>query len=102
MDIQKERELFKEHMRNEGAARFMFELDEDGNFDDMSMIYAWSAWQAAKAQAVPEDFVVLPKEPTQTLFRTFYDAFNACEGGNTAQHFKAGYRAMIQVKEQNP
>lgn len=54
MDIQKERELFLAHMRSIGSAGFMFELDEDGNFDDMSMSYAWSAWQAAKAQAVPE------------------------------------------------
>ena len=54
MDIQKERELFLAHMRSIGSAGFMFELDEDGNFDDMSMSYAWSAWQAAKAQAVPD------------------------------------------------
>lgn len=54
MDIQKERELFLAHMRGIGSAGFMFELDEDGNFDDMSMSYAWSAWQAAKAQAVPD------------------------------------------------
>lgn len=54
MDIQKERELFLAHMRSIGSAGFMFELDEDGNFDDMSMSYAWSAWQAAKTQAVPD------------------------------------------------
>ena len=53
MDLQKERELFLAHMRSIGSAGFMFELDEDGNFDDMSMAYAWSAWQA-KAQAVPQ------------------------------------------------
>ncbi|WP_336754671.1 hypothetical protein [Acinetobacter sp. USHLN143] len=61
MDIQKERELFLAHMRSIGSAGFMFELDEDGNFDDMSMSYAWSAWQAAKAQAVPEGFVLINK-----------------------------------------
>lgn len=62
MDIQKERELFLAHMRGIGSAGFMFELDEDGNFDDMSMSYAWSAWQAAKAQAVPEGFVLVSAE----------------------------------------
>ena len=56
--IQKERELFLAHMRSIGSAGFMFELDEDGNFDDMSMSYAWSAWQAAKAQAVPAKLVL--------------------------------------------
>lgn len=59
--IQKERELFLAHMRSIGSAGFMFELDEDGNFDDMSMSYAWSAWQAAKANAVPEKDVVIKK-----------------------------------------
>jgi len=62
MDFQKEKELFLAHMRSIGSAGFMFELDEDGNFDDMSMSYAWSAWQAAKAQAVPEGFVLVKKE----------------------------------------
>ena|SRR5690606_16490971 len=62
MDINKERELFLAHMRSIGSAGFMFELDEDGNFDDMSMAYAWSAWQAAKAQAVPEGFVLISAE----------------------------------------
>lgn len=61
MDIQKERELFLAHMRSIGSAGFMFELDEDGNFDDMSMSYAWSAWQAAKAQAVPGKDAVIKK-----------------------------------------
>ncbi|QTD63039.1 hypothetical protein [Acinetobacter towneri] len=51
MDLQKEGELFLAHMRSIGLAMFMFELDEDGNFDDMSMAYVWSAWQAAKAQS---------------------------------------------------
>lgn len=59
----------------------------------------WCFWQSAKSQALPKGYVRLPIEPNQTLFRTFYDAFNACEGGNTAQHFKAGYRAMTRVGE---
>ena len=62
MDIKKEREAFLDYMRSIGAARFMFELDEYGNFDDMSMSYAWHVWQAAKAQAVPEGFVLVSAE----------------------------------------
>lgn len=96
-----ERKAFIHHMKSIGAPGFMFELDDDGNFDDMSMAYAWDAWQA-RAKMAPEGFVLMPKEPTQELFRTFYDAFNAYDGGNTAQYFKAGYRAMTQVKEQTP
>ena len=51
MDIEKEREAFLAHMRSISSAGFMFELDEYGNFDDVSMAYAWSAWQAAKDES---------------------------------------------------
>ena len=55
--------------------------------------------QAAKAQAVPEGFVLVPKEPTQQIYRTFYDAFNSANAGNTAQCFKVAYKAMIKAQE---
>lgn len=32
-----------------------------------AMSFAWQAWQAAKAQAVPEGFVLVPKEPTDAM-----------------------------------
>ena len=55
----------------------------------------------AKAQAVPEGFVLVPREPTQNIYRTFYDAFNSADAGNTAQNFKVAYKAMIEAQEQN-
>lgn len=78
MDINKERELFLAHMRSIGSARFMFDLDEDGNFDDMSMAYAWSAWQAAKAQAVPEGFILVEKEKINTWYQDDNEPENFC------------------------
>ncbi|MBB4836885.1 hypothetical protein [Acinetobacter schindleri] len=62
--------------------------------------WGWSSWQAAKARAVPKGFVLVPKEPTQKLYRTFYDAFNSANAGNTAQCFKVAYKAMIEAQEQ--
>lgn len=50
---------------------------------------------------VPEGFVLMPKEPTQNIYRTFYDAFNAANAGNTAQCFKVAYKAMIEAQEQS-
>ena len=35
-----------------------------GWFEAVRYNTAWRAWQAAKAQAVPEGFVLVPKEPT--------------------------------------
>ena len=51
------------------------------------------------AGAVPEGFVWMPKEPTQNIYRTFYDAFNSADAGNTAQNFKVAYKAMIEALE---
>lgn len=60
---------------------------------------AWETYQAAIA--IPEGFVLFPKEPTQEIYRTFYDAFNSANSGNTAQCFKVAYKAMIEGLEQN-
>jgi hypothetical protein len=56
--------------------------------------------ELAKAQAVPEGFVLMPKEPTQNIYRTFYDAFNSADAGNTAQNFKVAYKAMIEAQDE--
>ncbi|MFW1852022.1 hypothetical protein ACG9XR_15855 [Acinetobacter guillouiae] len=43
----------------------------DENGDDRAIIgysFAWSAWQAAKAQAVPEGFVLIGKECPDPIF----------------------------------
>ena len=55
--------------------------------------------ELARAQEVPEGFVWMPKEPTQNIYRTFYDAFNSADAGNTAQNFKVAYKAMIEALE---
>lgn len=60
----------------------------------------WDFWQATKTQ-VPEGFILMPKESTQELFRSFYDGFNASQGGNTAQKFKDGYKAMVEAQEED-
>lgn len=54
---------------------------------------AWMAWQAAKAQAVPEGFVVVPKEPTEAMH----------QAGQNIVTFGGGYDdiygAMIEAQE---
>lgn len=55
----------------------------------------FTAWQAAKAQAVPEGFVVVPVEPTPKMI----DAADNCaiDGKVTANIV---YKAMIEAQEQ--
>ncbi len=62
----------------------------------------WAMWKRAISfSKVPEGFVLVPKEPTQELYRSFYDAFNSANAGNTAQRFKIAYKAMIEAQEQS-
>lgn len=63
---------------------------------------AWYAWQA-KAQAVQEGFVLVPKEPSADLVnhghQVFLGHFN--EGGQTGgRSIYFAYKAMIEAQEQ--
>ena len=48
-------EKFKTRNKN-----FLFMLDEYGNYEDIPVLEHWETWQAAKAQAIPDSFVVVP------------------------------------------
>ena len=61
MDIQKEKEAFEAWFESRYGAHFMqFALDLDFYVDKHTQT-CWEAWQA-KAQAVPEGFVLVKKE----------------------------------------
>lgn len=69
-------------------------------FEDDMLNMAWEMWssgQAAKAQAVPEGFVLVPKEPTKEMIEmgdlTF--AHNECVDATKI------YKAMIEAQEQS-
>ncbi len=54
MDVDLELKAFIEAMKKNGCPMWMFERDEDGNFEDMTMAHSWYAWQEkAKAQVLP-------------------------------------------------
>ena len=55
MDLQKEREAFDQYFKEKYPELYKDVFDKDG--DDRAIIgysFAWSAWQAVKAKAVPE------------------------------------------------
>ena len=102
MDIQKEREAFEAWFESRYDAHFMqFALDLDMYVDKHTQT-SWEAWQAAKAQAVPDGFVVVPKEPTQELLNKMQDYFvGAFENGLTGgQSIHCAYIAMVEAQEQ--
>lgn len=67
-------------------------------FEDDLLNMAWEMWSSAKhsvkAQAVPEGFVLVPKEPTEAMYIAGIDKRQS--GGNTADV----YKAMIEAQEQ--
>ena len=92
--MNKERDAF-----NEWIAKYPDNLDltryEEGIMFD--------AWQAAKAQAVPEGFVLVPKEPTDAML------FAASGRDIVAEHYggenilwpelRETWKAMIEAQE---
>ena len=97
MDIQKIKEL---------ALANGFKLNEQasGNMDLNAYVYdfANAIEQEAKAQAVSEGFVLVPKEPSADLVnhghQVFLGHFN--EGGQTGgRSIYFAYKAMIKAQE---
>ena len=114
MGIEKEREAFENLWLAGGGNfdNFIFSEDqgkyaaiENSNLTDkqkeMALYVVNNAYlffvggfkQAAKAQAVPEGFVLVPKEPTEAMYIAGVDKRQS--GGNTADV----YKAMIEAQE---
>ena len=74
MDIQKEREAFKQHLTDTGLVEFAgygFAVDECDEYLHEPTQVAWDSWliglNRTKAQAVPEGYVLMPIKPTETM-----------------------------------
>ncbi|MBB4835019.1 hypothetical protein [Acinetobacter schindleri] len=95
MDMQKEREAFeswfKDHIDdNTEFDRYSNEVDSP--YFDGFVNATWMAWQA-KAQAVPEGFVVVPKEPTDEML------FAASGRDIVAEHYGGENIMWSEVRE---
>ena len=66
MDIQKERKAFEKHASKFFKTNEAFE-DDGENYVYDEVKFMWDCWLAAKAQAVPEGFVLVSKEPTDAM-----------------------------------
>ena len=98
MDIKKEREAFEAYMA-EKYKNLMDRrqcLNNGGGYMAWDMNVAWQVWQAATAQAVPEGFVLAPKQPTEKMIDAGHDF---CK--NNIVTPSGFYKAMIEAQEQN-
>ena len=74
----------------------LLEWSEKGGFYFASSVEdLWEAWQAAKAQAVPDGYCVVPKEPTPKMSIAYQK--NAIAPVSSLSI--SGYKAMIEARE---
>ena len=67
-----------------------------GWFEAIRYNTAWRAWQAAKAHAVPEGFVLLPLVATKQMVNAGYEAH---DGFFTNGQVQDVYQAIIKAQE---
>ena len=127
MDIQKEREAFKQHLTDTGLVEFAgygFAVDECDEYLHEPTQVAWDSWliglNRAKAQVVPEGFVLVKKDlPEQIAEKMAIDRIDKPRQENdpvwseiAEQAYKdqvkskkwefwRDYKAMIEAQEQS-
>ena len=69
IDIEKEREAFEEWYENVIGRSLVYKT-YDKSYLNSKTQEAWEAWQAAKVQAVPDGFVVVPKDLIQSIHQS--------------------------------
>ncbi len=87
MDIQKEREAFKQHLTDTGLVEFAgygFAVDECDEYLHEPTQVAWDSWliglNRAKAQAVPEGFVLVKRvHPDAIVHNQGLGLFKECQ-----------------------
>ena len=121
MDIQKEREAFENHLKKMGKTdNETFSKNEDDSYQMDIIHFGWKIWQAAtsrmevrintldemllnqgealaqaKAQAVPEGLVLMPRICTNKMAH----AAKAIDGRLSAFKYADVYKAMIEAQE---
>lgn len=91
-DLNKEREAFEEAYLSVGGKQRELEL-EYGEYTNSKSQLGWDLWQKAKAQAVPEGYVLMPKVPTEKMFQA-YKRYSVAPMSTLS---KTGYKAMVEA-----
>ena len=99
MDFQKEKEAFEKHASKFFKTNKAFE-DDGENYVYDEVKFMWDCWLAAKAQAVPEGFVLMPKEPTEKMNKAGLQEYRKVIGVGQ-DDIGYIYKAMIEAQEQS-
>ena len=100
IDLEKEREAFEAWFEYRYDAHFMqFALDLDFYVDKHTQT-CWEAWKAVKAQAVPEGFVLVPKQPTPKMIDATWNFDEEIQDMSHNSRNEFIYNAMIAVAQE--
>ena len=94
------REAFEKECRLLGYKGNMAMSNLGSFYNDEQTNWMWQMWLSSKAKAVPEGFVLVPKEPTQTMLDSARD-WSAKKYGKAVGNDGASgcYKAMIEAQE---
>ena len=94
--MNKQREDFEKAFKEElGAHGCQFDLDNEGNYEDRETLCGWLMWQQAQKVAVPDGFVLAPREPTPKMISASF-AYRDHGDGYVISEI---YKAMIEAQE---
>ena len=106
MDLQKEREAFEKECRLLCYKGNMVMSNLGSFYNNEQTNWMWQMWLSAKAQAVPEGFVLVPKEPTDKtiahMINTPIEVNLLCDHADTflsEGEAYIAYKAMIEAQE---
>ncbi|MDC5356703.1 hypothetical protein NRA39_00715 [Acinetobacter baumannii] len=104
-DLNKERELFlkfhyEQYLRENPEvkkenAKYIYDYAHKNMLVDQLRESHFVVWLAAKAQAVPEGYVLLPRVPTEKMFQA-YERYSVAPMSTLS---KTGYKAMVEASE---
>ena len=100
MDIEKERGLFEKECRLLRYRGDMVMSNLGSFYSDEQTNWMWQMWLSAKAQAVPEGFVVVPKEPTPKMIDATWNFDEEIQDMSHNSRNKFIYNAMIAAAQE--
>lgn len=104
MNIEEERKAFEGYVLSlrkykKRSPKFIFDLDENGDYDNQDIYELHHAWQAS---ANREGFILVPKEPTSKMIKKGHDVFIGAFDSklNGGQSLHCAYLAMVRAAQE--
>lgn len=111
MDIEKERKEFEKEAFKQSGGWATFHKAYGDVYENNQLNFGWKVWLAAKLDAVPEGFVLVPKVPSEEILpiSSLYeilDCQECCDAGGFCQEryiqiIEGISKAMVEAQEQS-